>query len=107
MISSDDNAEGFNVVLIDYGMATEYRNGAGEHLPMEEMEQFSGNLIFASEYTLNFMRPSRRDDMLSLCYVLIFLLNDMEFPMINEYFSDPAKVYQIDEVLKFKRTFHL
>ena len=109
MINSDaHNAEGFNVVLIDYGLATEYRNNAtGEHLPMEEMELFNGNLMFASEYALEFKRPSRRDDLLSLCYILIYLLNGMELPMMSDYFSDPAKPYGIEEVLQFKRTFPL
>ena len=87
-----DDADGFNLVLIDYGLATAYLTDAGEHLPMDEMETFSGNLIFASEHTLCFNRPSRRDDLLSLCYILIYLLNGCDFPLIGQYFSkDPYK----------------
>jgi hypothetical protein len=90
MINQDDSAEGFNVVLVDYGMAKEYRHQNGRHLPCEEMEEFSGNLMFASEHTLQFKRPSRRDDFLSLCYIMIYLLNGCDFPFLSEYFSDEA-----------------
>ena len=49
---SDSQDEDFNLVLIDYGFATAYLNNSGDHLPLEEMENFKGNLIFASEHTL-------------------------------------------------------
>ena len=49
---SDSQDDDFNLVLIDYGFATEYLNNFGDHLPLEEMENFKGNLIFASEHTL-------------------------------------------------------
>ena len=94
----DAKPDDFNVVLIDYGLATEYRNDAGQHLPCDEVATFNGNLIFASEHALSFSRPSRRDDLLSLCYILIYLLNDCDFPLIGDYFSDPSMSYTIKEV---------
>ena len=35
---------------------------------------------------MNFHRTSRRDDMISLTYLLIFLLNSFEFPLFPEEF---------------------
>ena len=97
------NEYDFNLVLIDYGLAIEYRSDSGKHLPMEEMPEFKGNLIFASEHALCFKRPSRRDDLLSVCYLLIYLLNECDFPLLNEYFSDKSKSYNIEEVRRFKK----
>jgi hypothetical protein len=63
-------------------LATKYVDEDGNHLPNDEMEKFKGNLIFATLNTLNFNRPSRKDDLISLCYLLFNMLNGGDLPDI-------------------------
>jgi len=37
-------------------------------------------MLFASVRQLSFMKTSRRDDLISLCYLLVYLLNQQRFP---------------------------
>ena len=52
------------------------------------MSKFCGNLIFASLDVLKFNRPSRKDDLLMLCYFLIYLLNGGEMPLIWDFLGE-------------------
>jgi hypothetical protein len=74
MLQINKNKEA-QVILIDYGMATRYLDDEGNHLQQDKVSQFHGNFMFASLSSLSFNRPSRRDDLISLCYCLIMLLN--------------------------------
>lgn len=70
-IGLDDKA---NVVfLIDFGLATRYRDEEG-HIALELEEKFSGNPYWSSVNTLRGLTSSRRDDLESLGYMLLFLL---------------------------------
>ena len=62
-------------VLVDYGMAQRYVDDNGNHMENDEIDLFCGNITFASLNTLNFRRPSRRDDLIMICYLMIFLVN--------------------------------
>ena len=64
------------VNLIDFGFADKYTNISEN----EQVDFFRGNMLFASIRQLKFYRTSRKDDMISLCYLLIFLLNKSNFP---------------------------
>ena len=77
-------------VIIDYGMATSYLDSNDEHLAKEKMPEFRGNLFFTSISKLEFNRPCRKDDFVSLCYFMIFLINGCELPLFKEYFSDKS-----------------
>ena len=77
--------EGPRVLIIDFGMTTEYLDENGNHILKDEMEYFRGNLLFASLSTLNFNRPSRKDDLISFCYLLLFLINGCELPLFKSY----------------------
>ena len=46
---------------------------------VDNVPVFKGNMAFASLNQLEFKTPSRRDDMISLCYLLSFLLNNGKF----------------------------
>ena len=41
-------------------------------------------MLFASKNVFNFTMASRRDDMISLCYLLIYLLDESQLKIINE-----------------------
>lgn len=61
--------------LIDYGLARKYLDAEGEHLPNLVQRVFRGNVIFASKNLFNLDTPSRRDDLISLCYLLLYLID--------------------------------
>ena len=76
--------EGCSIHIVDFGFSSEYVNKeTGEHLEQNEVKTFKGNLIFASLSKLRFQMASRRDDMLSLGFFLIYLLNNLYLPGIN------------------------
>jgi serine/threonine protein kinase len=62
--------------LVDFGFATRYFDkSTGLHMEEDEVDTFRGNMIFGSLNQLNFMTTSRRDDLISLCYMIIYMLN--------------------------------
>lgn len=79
-----DDQDDLRVMLIDFGLATNYLDEDGKHCRKEYVENFKGNLLFASLSTLQFYRPSRKDDFISLCYLMIFLFNKCEMPFLVE-----------------------
>lgn len=70
-IGLDDKAN--LVFLIDFGLATRYRDEE-RHITLELEEKFRGNPYWSSVNTLRGLTSSRRDDLESLGYMLLFLL---------------------------------
>jgi hypothetical protein len=62
--------------LIDYGLASRYKNENNIHLDKETKDDFKGSLEFASKNAFDFVKTSRRDDLISLCYLLIYCLDN-------------------------------
>jgi hypothetical protein len=58
--------------LIDFGFAEKFRNLNGTHIVQEDADFFRGNMIFASMNQFNFKKTSRKDDLVSLCYMLVY-----------------------------------
>lgn len=70
----------YKVRLIDFGLAKKYLLDNGQHIPQKKEKLFQGNLIFASVNTFNMLSHSRRDDLISLCYFLLYLIDgDLAF----------------------------
>ncbi|KAI5983046.1 kinase-like domain-containing protein [Pisolithus albus] len=64
------------VYLIDFGLARAYRHhGTHRHIPYKKRVPFVGSETFASIRALRGRQQSRRDDLESLAYVLIYLLS--------------------------------
>lgn len=64
------------LVLTDFGLATRWKDSkTGKHIKQSELSCFGGNLYFASVNQLQFLRTSRRDDLHSLMYMMIYLMN--------------------------------
>ena len=61
------------VYLIDYGLATRFRDKNGNHRPMKFMNSTSGTLPFMSISAHEFKSLSRKDDLLCLLYTVIYL----------------------------------
>lgn len=62
------------IYLIDYGLATFYVDEDGEHLPNKHQESIIGTPKFLSYYNYFGNTLSRRDDLISLGYLYIYLL---------------------------------
>ena len=61
--------------LIDFGLSKYYINENGVHKEIIFNKKLTGTAKYASLNVLEGMEPSRRDDLLSLGYVLIYCLN--------------------------------
>ena len=62
-----------NVNIIDFGFATSFVDSTtGEHIKKEEVDAYRGNFYFSSTNHLKYRTTSRRDDMISLFYLLEF-----------------------------------
>lgn len=70
------------VTLIDFGLSTMYLDQEGKHVPKEGSNGFQGNMIFASRNAFIGKTLSRRDDLISLCYFLIYII-DGSMPFIE------------------------
>ena len=69
--------------LVDYDLASRYIDKkTGKHLPPNETGTFKGNMLFASANLLSFIKSSRRDDMISIFFLLVYLLNKGTIPGI-------------------------
>lgn len=66
--------------LIDFGLAQSYIDEEGKHLEKQYVRKFSGNFLFASLNSCRGNNKSRRDDMESVMYIMIYLLNDNYLP---------------------------
>jgi serine/threonine protein kinase len=60
--------------LIDFGLATFYVNVNGEHIEESSHESILGTPKYISPNIHNGITPSRRDDLISLGYIYIFLV---------------------------------
>ena len=63
------------IYLIDFGFAKKYMSTrTGKHAKFAIKKKWSGTLRFASENTLRGVVQSRRDDLESLCYLLVYFM---------------------------------
>ena len=62
------------ISLIDYGLCTSFLDKDGNHIGQQYRKDFLGNFAFSSKHAMHFKMVSRRDDLISLTYLLIYLL---------------------------------
>lgn len=72
------DSKNFNKIhIIDFGLARSYSqmvNGRVEHIKMQQGKVFTGTVRYASINTQKCVTTSRRDDLESLAYVLIYFM---------------------------------
>jgi serine/threonine protein kinase len=104
MISNDNDNDNNNiefpiVYIVDFGFSKKYLLPSGEHI--EEKKNKStivGTLFFVSDYIINGMEASRRDDVISIIYILLYLyLDDETWKDIHKNINDDNydKVFKI------------
>lgn len=62
------------VTLIDFGLSGRYQNQHGAHIPYKNTKTLLGTPMYASNNALLGRELSRRDDIESVLYILIFCL---------------------------------
>lgn len=63
------------VNLIDFGCCERIIDSNGKHVAESKWTQFNGNLLYTSLNSCNYISRTRRDDLESAFYVILFLLN--------------------------------
>lgn len=82
--ASRDIFERNNVNIVDFKYATPFINTKTfEHLEQEDVDVFKGNMVFCSTDQHNFKSTSRRDDLISLFYLLVFLMQKGKVPALH------------------------
>ena len=70
--------------LIDFGLCTKFLDSNGNHIKMKNVN-FKGNVMFGSLHAMNFNTSSRRDDLISLFYYLVYLSDEYEYCFNLDY----------------------
>lgn len=63
-----------DIRLIDFGLCTDYLDSSGRHIEMTNQSTFHGNMAMGSVNAMNFKSVSRRDDLISLTYLLVYMI---------------------------------
>lgn len=90
-----------NLYIIDFGLAKKYLKNNNEHIKYKNNKSPTGTLRYMSVYTNIGVESSRRDDLISLGYVLIYLIKG-ELPWQNIVIENKSE--KIVEVGKLKKT---
>lgn len=71
------------IYIIDFGFCKSFLNN-NKHIDMKKTQNLIGSLTYASVNAHNYDELSRRDDIESLCYMLIYLISGrLEWQSIN------------------------
>ena len=94
------------IYVIDFGFAQKYRSSrTGKHMAFRKLGYFNGNLKYSSVNTMKGVSPSRRDDLESLGYMIIYLYNQ-KLPWENLKFKSKdilaQKIYELKLNIKME-----
>ena len=90
------------IYIVDFGLCKKYRSSkTGKHLLPRDTKKFNGTLKYSSVNVVKGKESSRRDDLISLGYVLIFLFKRY-LPWTSDFKSLNKKTYF--ELIKSKET---
>ena len=82
------------IYLIDYGISKKYRSSIkGKHIMLLKKNKFKGTLNFSSINSMEGYESSRRDDLISIGYMLIYLIKG-ELPWSNIKCGTAAEKYK-------------
>lgn len=82
--------KGDKIVLIDFGLASIYVDESGKHIPEKPCSAYiMGTPKFISVHIHNGVDASRRDDIISLCYIYFYLANNCILPWEHEQQEHP------------------
>ena len=94
------------IYIIDFGLSRKYRSSrTGKHTQFIINKSFDGNIKYCSANIMRGIEPSRRDDLESIGYMLIFLYTEkLPWSNVNAKTIDElnAKVYKIKMLTSIK-----
>ena len=73
IFSTENSKEKNELYIIDYGLSTRYLDKENKHFKFLNGRKFVDTLKYTSRLVLNCERPSSRDDVESIFYILIYL----------------------------------
>lgn len=97
LLGSEDRRapESSDICLIDFGIAKRYCDPSGIHIEKKRDVPFAGNVLFASKNAFKLIDLSRRDDFISLCYLIGFFISG-ELPWLGKLRpGDPNFFYKV------------
>ena len=81
------------IYMIDYGLTRKYCDSHKKHIPYKEGKNLTGTALYASIYTHKGIEQSRRDDLESLGYMMIYFCKG-ELPWMNVKANNKAGKYK-------------
>ena len=94
-----------NINLIDFGYMTSFIDSETKcHIQKSKKDTFKGNIIFSSLSQLKFATTSRRDDLRSLFYLLVYCFKRGDVPLIDMCNSLKTVKNRVDFAMKFRQS---
>ena len=81
------------IYMIDYGLTRKYCNSHKKHIPYKDKKNLTGTALYASIYTHKGIEQSRRDDLESLGYMMVYFCKG-ELPWMNVQAKNKAGKYK-------------
>lgn len=85
--------------IIDFGLSKRYIDNDNNHIPLKEHKKFTGTIRYLSTNVHEGNEPSRRDDLIAVGYMLMFLLKGI---LPWQKISNVSKDEKIKQILKIK-----
>lgn len=85
------------IYLVDFGLSSSYLDATREHIPYAEHTKIAGTAYYLSLYGHKRIEASRRDDLISLGYMLVHLANGT-LPWENVMGSYSEKISSIAKI---------
>ena len=93
------------VYLIDFGLAKRFKDiNTGNHIDYKEGKSLTGTARYASLFTLMGIEQSRRDDLESIAYSLIYLIRGI---LPWQSIKAKTKKQKYDKILEMKKYIRL
>lgn len=70
------------IYLIDFGLSKSYLDSEDKHIPYLDGQKIIGSFNFISENIKNGLVPSRRDDLVSIIKVIIYMVDNIDYKKI-------------------------
>lgn len=84
-------------------MASKYKDEYGRHIECTPVKSFRGNILFNSCSTMKLNPASRKDDLISLYYLIIYLITG-DLPFIPNTRMSPRQAFEHIKVAKQELT---
>jgi len=81
------------IYLIDFGLSKSYLDNEDKHIPYLNGQKIIGSFNFISENIKNGVVPSRRDDVVSIIKVIIYMVDDINYKkMLTELSKEISNI---------------